>query len=252
MCDSSEMTGPETRRELGWKRLVMWTTFGLGCPLIWLAWQVFRSPAPLVISYATTRLTEPLQPDGRVDYPAAIQHLDLIGSSEAERLWQEIIHREIDGTSSSNPYVDPMKVLTRKVPAGEVSWNLAKGDFVPWTPADQVEIAAAIEANKSWYTEIQEVFALLDRPDMQGRSKKTDPLFGQFSDGGRASEGIAERLSVASSRSAWEEERLCRSIRGSGLRLQDRRTERHCVSKEPHGSHSGSNARRHIRRFVGS
>ncbi len=160
-------------------RTLVWTTAGILLPLNYLAWHIFGWPAPIRISYETTRLTSPLTPDGYVDYLSVFRENLQMGSGDfTDDPWFVLFENERDLTRTpeyprrNRPrppgtenivYHDPVTVFTENLGVEKPSIEdqqmirefevgiLEQRMRVPFSAADNPLLASVIEGNKAWY-----------------------------------------------------------------------------------------------------
>lgn len=172
------MADPTVKTALGFRpwRDVRWI-FGVTVATLfgWLAWNLFGPEPPIVVSRATTFITDPLAADGLPDYSAAV--LALAGSAPppddnaAAGLLQTLWPLGIESSDlpaickalgiPHEPPPQPLRDPTRDAAAGINDDMYSASYSAPWTAEDFPAVDAWMRANAS---AIDRVVAAADRP----------------------------------------------------------------------------------------
>lgn len=163
-----------------------WMAVGVLVPVCYLAWHIFGWPAPIRISYETTRLTTPLTPDGYVDYLRAYREsLPADVGDYRDDPWQALLENERDSARPLNdpgrerPHPPGTENIVYRDPVDALRAHLKKDksaieayakvyEFqqngldqrmrVPFSAADDPSLASVIEENQPWYDAVIETY----------------------------------------------------------------------------------------------
>ncbi len=180
------MNAKSFRSRLPWnsrRGLFIWVFAGFAIPLAFMAWHIFGWPEPIVISYETTRLTEPLADTGLVDFLSVIRSdIDQAEDDFQNDPWLAIFANEREAklprtlidTNRPHPpgtekilYRHPVEFL--KDSLGDAQKSIASYEQirvfrdmtllvrqrVPFTTDEDPIVAQAITANSDWYNAIR-------------------------------------------------------------------------------------------------
>ncbi len=161
------------------RAIVAWIATGFILPMAYFAWHIFGWPAPVRVSYETTRLTGPLSADGYVDYLKVIRD-DLKQTSlhyddhPWHVLFQDEDSRRVNGNRSgpsgarSLVYREPVEILREELGseaksiAGREALRVYEEEMLPrrrhnpYSTSEDPVAVAAIAANAYWYQAIEQ------------------------------------------------------------------------------------------------
>ncbi|GEM_PF-2488432 len=183
------MNEPVSKTRRWWNRRtksLVWTAVGVLVPVCYLLWHIFGWPAPIRISYETTRLTSPLTADGYVDYIRAYREsMPADVGDYRNDPWQALFENERDlrrplndpGWDRPHPpgtenivYRDPIEALRGHLRKDESAIDtcdkvrefqengLDQRMRLPFSAAADPLVASVIEQNKPWYDAVIETY----------------------------------------------------------------------------------------------
>lgn len=183
------MNQPISKTRRWWNRrtkTLASTAVGVLLPLCYLAWHIFGWPAPIRISYETTRLTSPLTPDGYVDYLRAYREsLPTDVGDYRDDPWRALFENERDFMRQPNdagwdrPHPPGTENIVYRHPVEALREHLQKEksaieayaevrEFeengldqrmrVPFSAADDPLLASVIEENQPWYDAVMKTY----------------------------------------------------------------------------------------------
>ncbi len=159
--------------------MVAWIVTGFVLPMAYLAWHIFGWPAPIRVSYETTRLTGPLTADGYVDYLKVIRDdLKQTNPDYDDHPWHVLFQNEdsqrVNGSRSRSVgarsiiYREPVEFLREELGseaksiAGREALRayeeemLPRRTHFPYSTTEDPVAVAAIAANDCWYQAIEQ------------------------------------------------------------------------------------------------
>ena len=176
------MNQPVSTTRRWWNRrtkTLAWIAVGVLLPLCYLAWHIFGWPAPIRISYETTRLTTPLTPDGYVDFLRAYRESQPADIGDyRDDPWRALFENErdfmrsLDDPGWDRPHPPGTENIVYRHPVEALKEHLQKEksaievyaevhEFeengldlrmrVPFSASDDPVLAAVIEENEPWY-----------------------------------------------------------------------------------------------------